>query len=395
MSGVTAITNHQHEINIVHHIHPLTNGYSFDDIEEKTENLSLVNLYWIYKKLSKTEKNQLLANLSDSQKVDFLLLNTQLNPVIELVHHEKLLVVDENSTIGLIKSKRLNLQQPNNKNPIVVIDKFKQCLGIIELHSLFACPDDTLVAELLVSVSKLHVSETQQNAANIIAQNNDHFAILVDKQNAVIGLLSLTDIIKEQARQERQTENRPYLQTPVLSHVRQRIFWILALAVIGLLSGIIIQSYDDAITALIILAFYMPMVADTGGNAGSQAATVIIRSIALGELRLTNWLAILYKELRISLFIGLSLACVSYFKIYFLSYGVELPEALTLEVIALAIALALFIQVLSATLIGASLPLLVRLCNQDPAVVASPAITTIVDITGLLIYFYVTSTLLF
>ncbi|GLS92025.1 magnesium transporter MgtE [Psychromonas marina] len=394
MSGVSAIKNHQQESAIVNDIHTLLGGQACENIQQKIKKLSLINLYSIYQNLSKIERKQLLEYLPSTPKLDLIRLTAESDPVIELINTEQLLVVQENSTVGMVKSKRLNQQYVDNSNPIVVVNEFNQYLGIIELHHLIACPDDTLASEIVAESNKLHVSETQRNAANIIANSGTHFAVLVDNQNSVVGLLSLTDIIKNKAQQETQTDNRPYLQIPVLSHVRQRIFWILALAAVGLLSGIIIQSYDDAITALIILAFYMPMVADTGGNAGSQAATVIIRSIALGELKLKNWFAILYKEIRIALFIGLGLACVSFLKITFLSYGIDLPEGLTLTVIAFAIALAIFIQVLSATLIGASLPLIVKWFKQDPAVVASPAITTVVDVTGLLIYFYITSSFL-
>jgi len=390
MSRVTALSNYQQTVNFAEHISQLLKSCSFEALHKSLKNLSLVNLYTLYKLLSKAEQVQLLSKLPIFQRIDLTLLSKKSQPVIELLKVDQLRVIDINNTVAAIKSKR----GKKSNSPIAVVDEFKQYLGMIEWHRLIDAPEHDLIANYLGEVTKLHVSEAPQNAAHIIANNNDHYAVLVDKQDHLIGILNLADIINHKRIKDQQTPTRPYLKIPVLSHVRQRIFWILALAVVGLLSGIIIQSYDDAITALIILAFYMPMVADTGGNAGSQAATVIIRSMAIGELKIHNWFAILYKELRIALFIGLGLAIVSYLKIYFLSYGIDLPDGLTLKVIALAIALALFVQVLSATVIGASLPLLVKLCKQDPAVVASPAITTIVDVTGLLIYFYITSTLL-
>lgn len=390
MSRVTAINNQQHEPYFVDHISQLLKNSSFKDLHTTLKNITLVNLYNVYNQLPKTEQAQLLNKLPIVQKIDLTLLSNRSQPVIELLQPDQLQVVDIKNTVISIKSK---LQKQSNA-PIVVVDEFNRYLGIVELHHLIDAPDNDLIESYLSDVTKLHVSEQQQNAAQIIANNNDHYAVVVDKQEHLVGILNLSDIINISTIKEKKPTERPYLQVSVLNHVRQRIFWILALAVVGLLSGIIIQSYDDAITALIILAFYMPMVADTGGNAGSQAATVIIRSIAMGELKLQNWFAILYKEMRIAIFIGLGLGIVSYFKIYFLSYGIELPEGLTLTVIAFAIGLAIFIQVLTATVIGASLPLFVKWCKQDPAVVASPAITTIVDITGLLIYFYITSTIL-
>ena len=317
MSRVTATNNHQHESNMACHISQLLNKYSFSDVQKSIKNLTLVSLYAVYSQLSKVHQKQLLKNVPITQKIDLALLSTEPSPVIELTTAEDFLVVKNNCNVGLVKTQLLRKPLNGSNYPIVITDEFNQYLGIVEQQSLFIATETSLITELLSSTTQLHVSEAQQSAVNILANNNDHFAVLVDKQNALVGLLKLTDIIKESNSNTPPAENRPYLQTPVLSHVRQRIFWILALAAVGLLSGIIIQSYDDAITALIILAFYMPMVADTGGNAGSQAATVIIRSIALGELRLKNWLAILYKELRIAIFIGIGLACVSYLKIYF------------------------------------------------------------------------------
>jgi magnesium transporter len=136
-----------------------------------------------------------------------------------------------------------------------------------------------------------------------------------------------------------------------------------------------------------ILTLYMPMVADTGGNAGSQLATVIVRALALGQITVTNWFKILWKEAKISLLLAICLGFLAYEKVLFLSWETDIPSAYSLPLITFMISLALALQVITATVIGVGLPLLVKRFGDDPAVVASPAITTVVDITGLFIYF--------
>jgi len=149
----------------------------------------------------------------------------------------------------------------------------------------------------------------------------------------------------------------------------------------------IIHGFEGTLTAMLILALYMPMVADTGGNTGSQSATVVVRALALGEISPRHVLSVLWKEFRVSCLLAIILGLLSFGKVLFLSRSSEVPAGHTLSGIGVCIALALALQVITATLIGAVLPLGAARMKWDPAVVASPALTTIVDITGLLIYF--------
>lgn len=178
-----------------------------------------------------------------------------------------------------------------------------------------------------------------------------------------------------------------YLKTPALVHFKNRAVWIVGLAGLGLISGLIIHSFEASLMNLLILALYMPMVADTGGNTGSQSATVVVRALALGEIAPRDAWRVLFKELQISVLLALILGLLSWGKVLFLSQGTELPPGYALGTVGAATAIALALQVVTATLIGAVLPLVAARLNKDPAVVASPALTTIVDITGLLLYF--------
>jgi magnesium transporter len=178
-----------------------------------------------------------------------------------------------------------------------------------------------------------------------------------------------------------------YLKTSFFEHYKNRVGWILLLAVFGIVSGAVIQSFESVLSQFLILALYMPMLADTGGNIGSQSATVIIRSLAIGEIQTKDFFKVVFKEFRVSILLAFSLTAFTWLRVRFFSGSMPLPQGISLSRIGGVISLALGLQVVSSTLIGTLFPLLVSKFNKDPAVIASPALTTFVDITGLIIYF--------
>ncbi|TOD46570.1 magnesium transporter [Vibrio parahaemolyticus] len=179
-----------------------------------------------------------------------------------------------------------------------------------------------------------------------------------------------------------------YLSTGVFEHVKQRIGWIIALALLGIVSGLIIAQYEDTLSQLVLLAVYMPVIAAAGGNTGTQAATLVIRALATGELKKRQWLAVLWKESRVALCLALAIAIVMVGRIMLFSAG-QSTGGFELTDIALAIAVALFIQVSISTTLGGLLPIIARACKLDPAVLVSPVLASIVDISGMWIYFTV------
>lgn len=179
-----------------------------------------------------------------------------------------------------------------------------------------------------------------------------------------------------------------YLSAGVFEHVKQRIGWIIALALLGIVSGLIIAQYEDTLSQLVLLAVYMPVIAAAGGNTGTQAATLVIRALATGELKKRQWLAVLWKESRVALCLALAIAIVMVGRILLFSSG-QPNGGFDLVDIALAIAVALFIQVTISTTLGGLLPIIARACNLDPAVLVSPVLASIVDISGMWIYFTV------
>ncbi|WP_153913704.1 magnesium transporter [Shewanella sp. TC10] len=187
--------------------------------------------------------------------------------------------------------------------------------------------------------------------------------------------------------------HKGYLNTGVLAHVQQRIGWIIGLALLGIVSGLIIASYEDTLSQLMLLAIYMPVIAAAGGNTGAQAATLVIRALATGELKKRQWLSVLWKEARVALIIGFVIALVIIGRILFFSDGMS-TGGFNLELIACAVAAALFIQITISTTLGGVLPIIARACKLDPAVLVSPLLASIVDISGMWIYFSIVNTFL-
>ncbi|MEZ9125978.1 magnesium transporter [Vibrio splendidus] len=184
-----------------------------------------------------------------------------------------------------------------------------------------------------------------------------------------------------------------YLSTGVLSHVRQRIGWIIALALLGIVSGLIIAQYEDILSQLVLLAIYMPVIAAAGGNTGTQAATLVIRALATGELKKRQWANVLWKELRVAICLALAIALVMIGRILLFSDN-QSTGGYDINMVAYAIAVALFIQVTISTVLGAGLPIVARLFKLDPAVLVSPVLASVVDISGMWIYFTVVNSFL-
>tara|TARA_Y100001960_G_scaffold315083_1_gene380116 strand:- start:3861 stop:4706 length:846 start_codon:yes stop_codon:yes gene_type:complete len=179
-----------------------------------------------------------------------------------------------------------------------------------------------------------------------------------------------------------------YLSTSVLAHVKQRIGWIIALALLGVVSGLIISHYEDTLSQLVLLAIYMPVIAAAGGNTGTQAATLVIRALATGDLKKREWLKVLWKESRVAVCLAFAISMVIIARILLFSDDTS-TGGFELNMIALAIAVALFIQVTMSTTLGGLLPILARAFKLDPAVLVSPVLASIVDISGMWIYFTV------
>ncbi len=280
-----------------------------------------------------------------------------------------------------------------------IVGAHRKLLGFITLKDLILADPQTRVENIMYTdVITAHIDDDQEDAARKI-QKFDLIALpVINNDNALVGIIThddAIDIITQEHTEDMEKfmaisgkhETDAYMKTPVIIHFKNRVLWVIALAFIGLISGFIIQSFEALLMQFAILMTFMPMLADTGGNTGSQSATLVIRALALGEISSKDIFRILLKEAMVGLLIGLLLGIIAYLRVILFNGTSPVPPGISLTMIGIAVAIALALQVLTATIIGALLPLMASKFNLDPAVVASPALTTIVDITGLLIFF--------
>jgi magnesium transporter len=281
---------------------------------------------------------------------------------------------------------------------IYVVNKNGELVGRIRLRDLAFAKWETPIAEFmthdLISISAF---ADQEEAAQMISRYDLLALPVVDEEQRLLGVITYDDameILEEESTEdiERQSGiggdrgDLAYLQTPVLAHFQRRFGWVLVLAFLALLSGWVLLKYEDIMKSFYILALYLPMVVAAGGNTGAQSATMVIRAMALGELGPSQFLRVVWKELRIGAMLGIVLGICVALQVRFLLPPSATGGADILDT-ALVVGIALSAQIFTSTLIGGSLPLLARMGNLDPAVVASPAITTLVDVSGSVIYF--------
>lgn len=296
---------------------------------------------------------------------------------------------------------KLRLEAPNKETIYYayVIDKNRQLTGFVSLKDLILANSDELVDSIMhTEMILINAFDDQEKAARKI-QKYDLIALpVINDGNALVGILTYDDaidIITQEHTEDLEKlmaisgehESGAYLKTPAITHFKNRAIWVVGLALLGLISGFIIHNFEDAIKGLIILTLYMPLMTDAGGNTGSQSATVVIRALALNEIGPGDVLKVVFKELRIAFMTSAMLGVMAFCQVMILSWSSVLPEGLQLYEVAAVVATALSLQVITATLVGALLPMSIAKIKLDPAVVASPALTTIVDISGLLIYF--------
>ena len=286
-----------------------------------------------------------------------------------------------------------------------VVDAHRKLLGFVSLKDLIVARRESRVEDIMhPEVIFARVEDDREEAARKI-QKYDLLALpVLNGNDALVGIIThddAIDIITQEHTEDMEkfmaiagSHEAVYMKTPVWGHFKNRAPWVIALAILGLVSGFIVQSFEGLLLHFAVLAAFMPMLADTGGNTGSQSATLVVRALALKEISPRDIFRILAKEFKIAVLLALLLAIIAYGRVILFGGGSTLPEQYSLATIGFAIAIALGLQVVTSTLIGALLPLAAARAKVDPAVVASPALTTIVDITGLLIYFMTAKLLL-
>jgi magnesium transporter len=261
-------------------------------------------------------------------------------------------------------------------------------VGIVSAKDLLLADPEQRIGDIMETNFVFAYTVDDQEAVAVLFKRYSLLALpVVDKEQRLVGIITVDDVVK--VIEEENTEDfekmaalnpseEPYLKTSIIKLTRNRIVWLLFLMLSAAITGGIIGGFEDALAALPILVAFIPMLMDTGGNAGSQTSTLIIRGMALGEIQFRDILLVLWKEIRIGLLCGLGLGAINFVRIYFLQ-GRNFFLAGTVTV-------SLVVTVLMAKSIGCILPLLAKKLKVDPAIMAAPLITTIVDGASLAVY---------
>ena len=271
----------------------------------------------------------------------------------------------------------------------------RRLIGIVSAKDLMTTDDDVLIKDLMETEIISVKTHTDKEEVAKLFTRYDFLAIpVLDTGGLMVGIVTFDDamdVMVEEATEDItkmaaiNPSEKTYFETSVFAHAKNRIPWLLILMFTSIVTGTIITKYEDAFAAIPLLVSFIPMLMDTGGNCGSQSSTLIIRGIALSQIRFKDIFRVVFKEFRISLIVGSVLAVTNGIRIMIQYQSIEL---------ALVIALSLIGTVIMSKLIGCMLPLLASKVHLDPAIMASPLITTLVDIFSILIYFNI-ATMLF
>ena len=299
-------------------------------------------------------------------------------------------------TIGdALKKIKSRGEYSETVNICYVIEKHR-LLGTVTAMDLLTCDDDELLTDVMDENPITVNTHTDKEEVAQLFNKYDVLTIpVMDKENCMVGIVTVDDaidVIQEEAEEDFQKmaaiapTDKPYLKTSAFSLWKVRIPWLILLMLSTTFTGIIISSFEDALSKVVVLTAYIPMLMGTGGNSGSQSSVMVIRGLSLGEIEVRDILKVLWKEIRVSVLCGISLAVACYAKLIFVD-GMLLDTSGLDSTVALVIALTLCATVICAKLIGCVLPIVAKVLKLDPAVVASPFITTIVDAVSLLVYF--------
>ena len=285
-----------------------------------------------------------------------------------------------------------------------VIDTDRTLLGLVTVKDLLLCDDDeTKISDIMVTnLISVTTQDDQEEVARMFSKYNFLALPVVDKENRMVGIVTFDDamdVMQDEATEDMEImaaitpSEKSYMASSPFDLFKHRIPWLMLLMVSATFTGMIISSFEESLGALPILTVFIPMLMDTGGNSGSQSSVTVIRALSLDELRFKDIFSVIWKELRTAVLCGLVLAVLCFGKVMLVDRLLMGNSSVTVWV-DVTVCLTLCVTVLVAKIVGCSLPLIAKRLGFDPAVMASPFITTIVDAMSLLLYFFFAKILL-
>ena len=276
-----------------------------------------------------------------------------------------------------------------------VLDAKRILKGIISIKELLLAKEDSLISDIMeTNIISVNTTEDQEEVAKKFDKYDLYALPVVDNENRLVGIVTVDDainVLQDEVEEdfEKMAAMQPtedgYFETSVFKHAKSRIVWLLVLMLSSIITGGIITNYENAFAAIPLLVAFIPMIMDTGGNCGSQSSTLIIRGLATDELELKDVFKILWKEIRVAVIVGITLTIVNGLRIFIQYKDIQL---------AITVGLSIVVTVILSKSIGCLLPLLAKKLRLDPAIMAAPLITTIVDILSILVYFQIATAIM-
>jgi magnesium transporter len=285
-----------------------------------------------------------------------------------------------------------------------VLEADQRLIGVVSFRTLFAQPGATPVRDIMVTdFVAVHEEMDQEAVARLFAEYDVIALPVVDEAGRMKGIVTvddIVDVVEEEATEDAhkfggmEALELPYLRTHVLSLIRKRAGWLVLLFLGGMLTATALEQFEASIQALPFLTFFIPLIIASGGNSGSQASTLVIRAMAMDEVRLRDWWRVARREVISGIVLGLVLGAIGFIRVLLFPGDIALHGSDVVVLMGLTITFSLLGVVLFGTLVGSMLPFILRRVGLDPASASAPLVATLVDVTGLLIYFLAASWML-
>ena len=333
----------------------------------------------------------------DERKITLSLLGYPENSIGRLMTPDYVYVYPDNTIEEVFATIRKFGKDSETINVIYVINEHGELLDDIRIRDFILNPPEKKVAELMDGrVVALNAYDDQETASEVFKMNNRVALPVVSNSNKLLGIVTIDDILwvaEEEFSEDMQKMggtqalDLPYLQTPILHHFKKRVLWLVVLFLGELLTASAMAYFEDEIAKAVVLALFVPLIISSGGNSGSQASTLIIQAMSVGEISVTDWWRVMQREIISGLLLGTVLGIIGFFRIlvwHFLFPNIYGEHWI---LIGITVSIALIGVTLWGTLSGSMLPIILKKLGADPAVSSAPFVATLVDVTGLLIYF--------
>jgi magnesium transporter len=382
----------------------LINGMSDIELKQIVEDLYVDDAVDMLEELPASVVRRVLENATPETRATInQFLNYPENSAGSIMTSEYL-AVKKNMNVGsTFDYIRAHGQDMETIYILFVTDAQRHLEGIVTVKDLLMNPYTTTLETIMdTNVICATTTTDQEDVAEMFTKYDLLTLAVVDQENRMVGIITVddaVDVMEEEVTEDIEKmaaivpTDKPYLKTGIFETWKSRIPWLLLLMVSATFTGQIITSFEDSLAAFVALTAFIPMLMDTGGNSGSQASVTVIRALSLGDLEFRDIFRVLWKELRVAVICGVTLATVNFVKIMVVDGMIFHNDGIT-PTVALVVCLTMLCTIICAKLVGCTLPMLADKIGFDPAVMASPFITTIVDAISLLIYFQIAKLLL-